>query len=41
MVYGQTGDFTFGSIVDLGWIAGYILLALAVCSPGSAASPAR
>ena len=35
----QTGTFTFGSIVDLGWIAGYTLIALAVRSPGSAASP--
>ena len=35
----QTGTFAFGSIVDLGWIAGYTLIALAVRSPGSAASP--
>ncbi len=35
----QTGTFTFGSIVDLGWIAGYTLIALAVRTPGSAASP--
>ena len=35
----QTGTYTFGSIIDLGWIAGYALIALAVRSPGSEASP--
>ena len=39
VVVSQTGTFTFGSIVDLGWIAGYTLIALAVRTPGSAASP--
>jgi PAS domain S-box-containing protein len=39
VVYGQTGEFAFGSIVDLGWISGYILLALAVWSRGVDASP--
>ncbi len=35
----RTGAFTFGTIVDLGWIAGYTLLAIAVGNPGSTASP--
>ena len=41
VVVSQTGTFTFGSIVDLGWIAGYALIALAVRSPGQRCEPAR
>jgi len=35
----QNGAHTLGSITDLGWILGYALIALAVRSPGSEASP--
>ncbi len=37
--YSRYGTHTFGSIADLGWIAGYALIALAARSPGSEASP--
>lgn len=33
------GDFAFGTPIDLGWIVGYALFALAAHSPGSEATP--
>jgi PAS domain S-box-containing protein len=39
--FSEQGFFTFGSITDLGWMAGYALIALATRSPGSEASPQR
>ena len=34
------GDFAFGTVVDLGWIAGYTVLAIAICwSPSSFPTP--
>lgn len=36
---GRQGSFEFGSIVDLGWIAGYALLALGIRNPGSGFDP--
>ena len=37
--YSLEGAYTFGSITDIGWIAGYGLIALAAYSPGSQAGP--
>jgi PAS domain S-box-containing protein len=37
----EQGLSTIGSITDLGWIAGYALIALATQSPGAEASPHR
>ncbi len=39
VIAGRTGSFTFGTILDLGWIAGYVLIALAVRTPTSRATP--
>jgi PAS domain S-box-containing protein len=39
--FSEQGFFVFGSIVDLGWITGYALIALATRSPGSEAKPQR
>ena len=36
--YSSDGTYTFGSITDIGWIAGYALIALAAYSPGSQAA---
>ena len=33
--FSQQGSYTFGSITDLGWIAGYALIALAARSPAA------
>ncbi len=35
----RSGHFDFGTIVDIGWIAGYLLITLAVINPDSSALP--
>ena len=39
--FSEQQSFTFGSITDLGWIAGYALIALATFTPGNQATPHR
>jgi PAS domain S-box-containing protein len=39
--FSEQGFYTFGSISDIGWIAGYALIATATRSPGSEAKPQR
>ncbi|HEY5821207.1 MAG TPA: ATP-binding protein [Propionibacteriaceae bacterium] len=39
VMVGRQGYFAFGSILDLGWIAGYVLIALGIRSPGSGFNP--
>ena len=41
VIFSEQGSFTFGTITDLGWIAGFALIALAARSPGSGATPVR